>query len=181
MRHSATSVVLALAVLAACSPLAPAKTRTTARPSVTASASLPALRFTGHGSARQPVRMVQQKGNRRQYQLLARSYESQGSSGSAHATLHDVHVTFYGVDGSSLMANAPNAYVDQAKKTVTLLGGVHATSSSGMTLTCTTLTYSAQDESIHGVGNVVARGPNGLDATGNRIDSNIALTHTRMQ
>ncbi len=179
-RSYALAAALLAGLLAGCTPLAP-KNQPVASPTATASPSLPPLKFTGRGTAKQPVRMIQQKSNRKQYELIARSYESTGTQGSARATLHQVHVTFYSADGSTLVASAPNALVDQAAKTVTLLGGVRATSSSGMTLACDTLTYSARDEMIHGVGHVVAQGPNGLDATGNRIDSNISLTRTRMQ
>ncbi|MHB8146754.1 MAG: LPS export ABC transporter periplasmic protein LptC [Vulcanimicrobiaceae bacterium] len=183
MRHNRTARLATgtlLLVLAACAPLAP-KHQPPANPTPTASPSLPPLKFTGHGTAKRPVRWIQQKANRKQYELLARSYESMGSEGSARATFHDVRVTFYAADGSSLVAAAPRALVDQAAKTVTLIGGVHAANSSGMTLTCDTLAYSARDEMIHGAGHVVAHGPNGLDATGNRIDTNISLTHIRMQ
>jgi len=183
MGHNRRVALRALALvvlLSACAPLAP-KHQPAANPTPTPTPSLPPLKFSGHGTAAQPVRLIQQLFNRKQYELLARSYESTGSQGSARATLHDVHVTFYAADGSRLVASAPSALVDQAAKTVTLIDGVHATSSSGMTLTCDTLAYSARDEMIHGVGHVVAHGPNGFDATGNRIDSNISLTHTRMQ
>jgi len=179
-RSRLLAAALLAGLLAACTPLAP-KNQPVANPTPTPSPSLPPLKFTGRGTAAQPVRMIQQKSNRKQYELTARSYKSTGTQGSARATLHQVHVTFYDADGSTLVASAPNALVDQAAKTVTLIGGVRATSSSGMTLACDTLTYSARNEMIHGVGHVVAHGPNGLDATGNRIDSNISLTRTRMQ
>jgi LPS export ABC transporter protein LptC len=167
--------------LCACNPQAP-KTAAAPTPSPTASTlALPSLKIIGSGTARQPVRIVSQKGNRKQYQLIARSYVSNGAAGSAKASFTIPHVTFYARDGSTLVADAPRADIDQSANTVELTGGVRAHNSSGMTLQCDTLRYDRATEMIHGTGHVVITDRNGLHATGNRLDTDITLTHTQMQ
>jgi LPS export ABC transporter protein LptC len=127
------------------------------------------------------VRIVQQRGNCKQYELLARSFVSQGAPGSARASFKNPHVTFYGKDGSTMIADAPRAIVDQNSNLVELMDGVTAHNSSGMSLKCDTLTYDRATEMFHGTGNVVITERTGFRATGQRVDSDITLTHTQMQ
>ena len=70
---------LALALLCACNPSAQTSSSPVPSPSPT-STSL-SLKITGRGTATQPVRFVAQQaqGNRVQYDLLARSFESIGA------------------------------------------------------------------------------------------------------
>jgi LPS export ABC transporter protein LptC len=180
-RYATTLAVLAV-VLAACNPQPPkTATEPTAGPSVSPSASPLSLRITGHGTAKAPIRIVQQQGNRKQYQLQASSYESHGSAGKLKALFQSVHVTFYAKDGTIMNADAPRADVNESANTVTLEGGVHARNSAGMTLACDQLVYSRTTEMVHGTGHVVITDPNGMRATGSRFDSDISLTHTTMQ
>lgn len=174
--------LIALSLLAACNPQAPKGGAGTPTPSPvpTATASL-ALKISGNGTALKPVRIVSQKGNRKQYELITRSFVSNGAQGAARATFRNVHVTFFAADGSTLVADAPRAILDQTANVVELAGGVKAHNSSGMTLDCDDMVYDRTTEMIHGTGHVVIRDANGLYATGHRLDSDITLTHTKMQ
>jgi lipopolysaccharide assembly outer membrane protein LptD (OstA) len=92
-----------------------------------------------------------------------------------------VHVTFHSKDGSTLVADAPKAIVDQVTNTIEMLGGVHARNNLGTTLSCDSLTYDHLTEMIFGTGHVAFTSATGFRATGNRFESDISLTHTRMQ
>ncbi|MDQ2865565.1 MAG: LPS export ABC transporter periplasmic protein LptC [Candidatus Eremiobacteraeota bacterium] len=171
----------ATVALSACNPQVP-KGTATPPPSPTALASPAlALKISGNGTAQKPVRIVSQKGNRKQYELITRSFVSNGAQGSARATFRNVHVTFFGKDGSTLIADAPRAQLDQTANTVELLGGVTAHNGSGMMLQCDDLLYNRTTEMIHGTGHVLITDPHGLHATGHRLDSDITLTNTKMQ
>ncbi|MDE2482711.1 MAG: LPS export ABC transporter periplasmic protein LptC [bacterium] len=173
--------LLALLVLAACNPKAPAPTATPSS-AASPSASPLALTITGKGTAKQPVRIVQtRRDNRRQYELLASSYQSTGAVGTTRARFEDVRVRFYGTDGSMLQASAPQAIVDQKANTIELRGGVHAKNSQGATLACDDLIYDRGTEMLHGTGHVAITDPGGFSGTGNRFDSNVSLTTMRMQ
>ncbi len=175
------SALAALALLCACNPQVPKNAAPpSSSPSPSSSPPL-SLKITGSGTAKQPVRIVQQKDNRKQYELLARSFQSNGASGSARAAFAGPHVTFFGKDGSTLIADAPRAAIDQAADTVELNGGVKARNSSGMSLACDRLVYDRRTEMFHGTGHVTIADRNGFHANGNRVDSDITLTHTQMQ
>jgi LPS export ABC transporter protein LptC len=179
-RSHVIAAVLALAALSGCNPRV--ESTPSPPPSVSPTSSGLLLRISGHGTAAQPVRIVgQQRGNRRQYDLLARSYESIGAQGSERAHFVHVHITFYSKGGSTLVADAPQAVWDQLANTITLSGGVKARNDTGTTLSCDTLLYDNATEIVHGTGHVVIASKSGFRASGNRFDSNIALTRTRMQ
>jgi hypothetical protein len=172
MRRLTPVVSLFVALLAACNPSAPreAPARTTG-----SGAHGPWLHITQSGTATRPLHIWQQLGNRRQYDLIARSYVSNGAQGSTIGTFFNARVTFNARDGHHLVATAPEAIVDEVSNTLTLAGGVHARTDTGMTLVCDTLRYDPKTEMLHGRGHVVVRGPRGMRATGDRIDSDIAL------
>ena len=175
------AALAAAALLCACNPQAP-KSVASAAPSPSPSASAPvALNVNASGTAKQPVRFVSQKGNGKQYEILARSFVSHGAPGSAKGAFVSPHVTFYGKDGSTLIADAARATVDQSASVVTLIGNVVAHNSSGMGLRCDTLTYDRAREMFHGEGHVVVTESSGFHATGSRLDSDITLTHTQLQ
>ncbi len=172
---------LAIASLAACNPRSP---NTGASPSPsplsTSSSSMPPLRVVGKGTKNQPVRFIESKGNREQFQIVTTSFESHGGPGKVVLTYNHVQITFMGKDGSKLFATAPKATLNQGTNTVVLSGGVHARNNQGMTLYCDTLVYNRQTEMVHGDGHVHITNPNGFDGTGSHFDSDISLTHTRM-
>ncbi len=139
------------------------------------------LKISGRGTANRPVHLIQQVHNRVDYDLLASSYESKGPQGGARAVFQDARVTFRDHNGATIAARAPQAIVDQGAKTVTLMNGVHAHTASGMTLQCSQLVYLRETGMLHGTGDVVVTDPKGFRATGSSFDSDISLTHMRMQ
>lgn len=170
-------------VMTACNPQPP---KATPAPSATASAPRATatplvLRITGRGTAHRPVHLIQEVHNRVDYDLLASSYESKGPQGAARAVFSTARVTFRDKHGSSIAATAPQAVVDQTANTVTLMNGVHAHTSTGMTLECDQLVYERATGMLHGSGNVLVTDPKGFRAYGTRFDSDISLTHIRMQ
>jgi LPS export ABC transporter protein LptC len=170
---------VALVVLAACNPKVPEST-----PAPSASASPPglSLKITGNASASKRIRFVAEgKDNRTDYEMLVRSFQSQGSAATAHMSFDQVHITFYGKDGTTLTADAPHATADQTSNIVMLDGGVRARSSAGTTLQCDTLTYDRTTQTVHGMGHVIITSPNGFRGYGNRFDSDVSLTHTTMR
>ncbi|MBV9719050.1 MAG: LPS export ABC transporter periplasmic protein LptC [Candidatus Eremiobacteraeota bacterium] len=180
MRYRAAALFCLAA--AGCNPSAP---KPTAAPSLlTRPRATPTplvLKITGYGTAKQPVHLIQQVHNRVDYDLLASSYQSNGPQGAARAVFQSARVTFRDRTGATFAATAPQAVVDQAANTVTLTNGVHAHTSSGMTLECTQLVYERATGMLHGSGDVVVTDPKGFRATGSSFDSDISLTHMRMQ
>ncbi|HTZ53475.1 MAG TPA: LPS export ABC transporter periplasmic protein LptC [Candidatus Acidoferrum sp.] len=177
MRWIGAAFVLAL--LCACNPSVQTASSPSPNPSPTSSAL--SLKISGHGTAARPVRFVAQQRSRVQYDLLASSFESIGAQGSARADFANVRVTFHGKDGSRLMAQSPQAIVDQSTNMIDMEGGVRAKNDNGTTLSCDTLQYDHATEMLYGTGHVVITSANGFRATGDRFESDISLTHTRMQ
>ena len=173
--------LLLLIALCACNPSAQTSTTPTPNPSPTSTTL--SLKISGRGTKTQPVRIVEQQRDtgRVQYDLLASSYETLSEQAGSRAQFKHVHVTFHGKDGSTLVADAPQAIVDQTTNTIEMLGGVHAKNNLGTTLTCDSLTYDHLSEMIYGTGHVAFTSATGFRATGNRFESDISLTHTRMQ
>jgi hypothetical protein len=172
-----------LVAAAGCNPqppkTAPAPSAATARPRGTGTPLV--FKISGQGTATRPVHLFKQTHNRVDYDLLASSYQSEGPQGDQRAVFQNARVTFHDRKGATIVAVAPQAVVDQSADTVTLLGGVHARTSSGMTLECTQLVYQRATGMLHGNGNVVVTDPKGFRATGSSFDSDISLTHMRMQ
>jgi hypothetical protein len=169
---------LLVLVFAGCNPQAP-------RPSATTSPSAqtrgPWLHVTQRGTARRPLHIWLQAGNRKQYDLTASSYESSGVPGRTVGTFFVAHVTFVARTGQRLFARAPQAIVDEVSNTLTLSGGVHARTDTGMTLSCDNLRYDPKTEMLHGVGRVVIGGAHGVRATGSVVDSDVALSRAVLQ
>ena len=172
---------VALVCFAACNPRNPQASSATATPNPQAPATGIPLTVTGNGSDRRPIRFVEQKNNRRYYELTAKSFQSKGAPGSVLSVFYQTSISFHAKDGQLLNATAPTAVVDQSTDTVTLSGGVHATNAAGMTLSCDTLTYDRKTEMVHGFGHVVIDNPNGFHGTGSRFASDVSLTHSTMQ
>jgi hypothetical protein len=177
-----TLSAIALAAAAACNPQPPKSAPSpTASSAVHPTATPLVLKIAGQGTVNRPVHLIQQVHNRIDYDLLASSYESNGPTGGARAVFQSARVTFRDRNGSTIAAKAPQAVVDQAANTVTLLNGVHARTSSGMTLECNQLVYVRATGMLHGTGDVVVTDPKGFRATGSSFDSDISLIHMRMK
>jgi LPS export ABC transporter protein LptC len=181
MTARAAGALAALVCLCACNPSAQTAESPNPNPSPTSSSL--SLKISVRGTSQQPVRIVEQQRDtgRVQYDLLARSYETLSEQAGSRAQFEHVHVTFHSKDGSTLVADAPKAIVDQVTNTIEMLGGVHAKNNLGTTLSCDSLTYDHLTEMIYGTGHVAFTSATGFRATGNRFESDISLTHTRMQ
>ncbi|MBV9149138.1 MAG: hypothetical protein JO024_04695 [Candidatus Eremiobacteraeota bacterium] len=152
-----------------------------AQPSPTASA-FPRLHIQSRGSASQPVSIVQQIGNRRVYELFARSSDSTlQSQTNSKGVFRQTRVKFYSPDGSSLTGAAPLATIDTAAETVTLQGGVHAKSSDGVILDCDQLQYERRTGQLIGTGNVHVVNPSGEALTGGSFRSDLRLSHVHVE
>jgi LPS export ABC transporter protein LptC len=174
--------VAAALLLAACNPQPQHAARATSTPSATAS-GMPALKITGQGTAKHPVVITGQSGNRKLYQLVTHSYSSRSAQNIAQGTFQQPTVTFYDKDGTKLTAQAPTASL-QGGKQVVLSGGVHAKTSTGLTLTCDRLTYDQNSGMLHGEGNVRVTGMQGGQQqmlTGNSFTSDVKLTQMVMK
>ncbi len=178
-------LVLLLAAAAGCNPRpahAPPENQPAPVPSAP-STTLP-IRIVGKGTAKQQIVTYQQQGNRRLYELHAKSSVYENSSAQTVAQFKDTSVTFYDKSGSTLVATAPVTTVDQRAKQVVMTGGVHATSSNGMRLVCDRLTYYGKTGMLHGEGKVrVVKTEGGQQTTafGNSFDSDVKMTQMRMQ
>ena len=178
-----TGPLAAAILLCACNPQAPAG-RPTPSAGVSpprALATAPSLHITGQGSAQRPVRIIQQVQNRIEYELIAKSYESKGPQGKARAVFQSARVIFHDRDGKTMTAVAPQAVLDENADTITLLDSVHAQTSTGMRLDCDRLVYDRAGQALRGNGNVVITDPKGFRGTGSSFESDISLTHMRMQ
>ena len=168
---------------AACNPQPQGGERATPAASPTAS-GLPPLQIVGHGTKSQPVSIGAQKGNRKVYHLVAKSYTSRSAQSVAQAKFQQATVTFYDKDGTTLSAQAPVASIDDKAKQVVLTGGVHATTSSGLHMVCDRLTYDQNTGMLHGAGNVRITGAQGgqqQELTGNEFTSDVKLTKMVMK
>lgn len=184
MSRPAIGALLCAFVVAACGSHhgePSARPRVSSAPAATASA-FPHLRVQSRGSASQPVRIVEQSGNRKVYELLARSSDStMQSQTSSKGTFHQTHVTFYGADGSSLSGDAPVAIIDTAAETITLQDGVHAKTSDGISLQCDRLEYDRTTGQLHGTGNVHVINRTGYALSGGSFQSDLRLLHVHVE
>jgi len=180
------AALLGALVTAACNPQpknAPASQAPATTPPATPS-GLPTLHIVQKGSGNQPVRIVQSAGNRKLYELTAASSVSRSAQAMAQASFQQPTVVFYDKSGTTLKAQAPTATLDQRTRQVRMSGGVHATTSSGLTLVCDRLIYDRASGMIHGEGNVRMTGMQGGSRTvltGNVFDSDVTLTQMRMR
>lgn len=183
-RRAIAAPALALLVFAAgCNPQPQHAAQPSATPSTGAS-GLPPLKITGYSGPGKPVTITQQTGNRKEYQLVAKSLTSRSTQSVGQATFQQAAVTFYGKDGTTLVAHAPTARIDEKHRAVVMTGGVHATTGNGMTLTCDRLTYDQQSSLLHGEGNVRITGMQGGQQqvlTGNTFTSDVKLTNMVMK
>jgi LPS export ABC transporter protein LptC len=166
--------------LAACNPQPQHTLQATPSPSPT---GVPALKITGQGTSKHPITVTQTSGKRKLYQLVTHSYTSRSAQSIAQGTFQRPTVTFYDKDGTKMTAKAPVATL-QGGKQVILSGGVHATTSTGLNLTCDRLTYDQNSGMLHGEGHVRITGMQGGQQqmlTGNSFTSDVKLTQMVMK
>jgi len=184
MSRSLGGALLGAAILTACSPRSGAQSAaTSASPTPLATGSaFPQLRIQSRGSASQPVRIVEQSGNRKVYELVARSSDStMQSQTNSKGIFRQTHVTFYGTDGSTLFGDAPMATIDTTAETITLQEGVHARTSDGISLQCDQLEYDRRTGQLRGTGNVHVVNRAGYALSGGRFQSDLRLSHVHVE
>ncbi|MBV8689157.1 MAG: hypothetical protein JOZ59_03515 [Candidatus Eremiobacteraeota bacterium] len=142
----------------------------------------PKLHIQSKGSATQPVRIIQQVGNRPVYELIARSSDSTlQSQTNSRGVFRQTRITFYNNDGSTLSGTAPIATIDTASETVTLEGGVRAKSSDGVAFDCDRVQYDRRSGQLLGTGNVHVVNPSGEALTGGSFRSDLRLSHVHVE
>ena len=170
------------ASLAACNPTPEHAFNATSSPNPSTSPGVPRVQFTVVGTAKKRLVTTMTRNNRVKVKIVALREEGSDANGVSRGTFHTVGATFYDQHANTLTARSPQAYVDQGdpRKTITMFDDVHATSGRHV-LSCNRLVYSEADDTIHGDGDVVVTGPDGMRLTGNHFDSDIALTNIRMR
>ena len=176
------TALVALLSLAACgraaressTPAPSASAGTTVTTAAPARTAVP-IRLRGDRIGSRYIFVTKQKGNRKVYVLRADSESGQYlGSDTGRSDFVNPHVTFFGTSGVPLMAQAPAGTAVEKDKTVRMSGGVRARTEDGRTLTCDTLTYHDDSETIYGDGNVVMTTP-----TGERLQGDHAVWNLR--
>ncbi len=153
----------------------------TASPAAAATATALPLLAHSERSASQYYYFTVKKENRTLYQIRADSNDSQRSSaGDARSEFLRPHITFFGKDGSQLVADAPKAVAEERTQTVRLDGGVHAHTSDGTTLTSDVLIYDKRTERVRADGNVVISRKSGEEIRGPHVDADLTLSELHM-
>ncbi len=115
--------------------------------------------------------------------MRARSFDADttaGSSATGSGTFDRPEITFVDRNGARTVADAPEAVLTSADKSVLMTGGVRARSQDGNVLACDRLRYDGNTERIHGEGHVVMQTPAGLTLTGDDLDGDARLQNVRV-
>jgi LPS export ABC transporter protein LptC len=176
--------LLLAALLTACAhpAAAPANAPSTA-PAVTATATPLPLHITSSGGTGQYTTLSEMKHQRTIYIIRATSFAADTQTGrtpTGSGTFVQPHITFVDRDGARTIADAPEAVLTSADKSVLMTGGVHARSQDGNVLSCDRLRYDGKTERIHGDGNVVMTTPTGLTLVGDELDGDARLSDVRV-
>lgn len=173
--------LLLAAVLTACAHAAAPGPAPSAAPAATAT-PLP-LHITSSGATGQYTTLSEMKHQRTIYIIRATSFTADTATGRAptgSGTFVQPHITFVDRDGARTIADAPEAVLTSADKSVLMTGGVHARSQDGNVLSCDRLRYDGSSERIHGDGNVVMTTPSGLVLVGDEVDGDARLQNVRV-
>lgn len=184
MRHKRerSCALLLAALLSACSRPAAAPPPATP-PGPTPSPTLVPLHVTSSGGTGQLTTLSEMKHNRTIYVVRAQSFVADTASGEAASgsgSFVKPQITFIDRSGARTVADAPEAVVTGADKSVLMTGGVHARSQDGNVLSCDRLRYDGTTERIHGDGHVVLTTPSGLQLVGDEIDGDARLADVRV-
>jgi len=134
--------LLLLALLTACSRPPPPPAPAVALP--TPAPTLVPLHVTSSGGAGQQTVLSEMKNNRTIYVVRARSFVADTASGQAASgsgSFEAPQITFVDRSGAQTVADAPEAVLTGADKSVLMTGGVHARSQDGNVLSCDRLRY----------------------------------------
>ena len=180
---------LALGATSGCSPQPPPATPSPA-PSASASAPPPTasgeqqpFKAISRGTGNQPARYtVRNAAGQIVYDVLSTTVVyDRAADGTAVATFSKPDVTFHAKNGTTMLAQAPEAVAHDKDKSVTMTGGVHAKTNDGKVLTCDTLTYDAKHEQIRGAGNVILTNTKSNQvASGQTLTSDAGFEHVTL-
>ncbi len=174
-------LLLAAALTACAQPAAGPAHAPSAAPAATAT-PLP-LHITSSGGTGQYTTLSEMKHQRTIYIIRATSFAADTATGrtpTGSGTFVQPHITFVDRDGARTVADAPEAVLTSADKSVLMTGGVHARSQDGNVLSCDRLRYDGTSERIHGDGNVVMTTPSGLVLSGDEVDGDARLQNVRV-
>jgi lipopolysaccharide assembly outer membrane protein LptD (OstA) len=170
-------LVLALLVTACAHPSAPPEA-----PAPAPTATPLPLHVSGSGNGGYTT-LSEMKHRRTIYIIRAASFVADSTAGhiaTGSGSFDQPHVTFVDRSGARTVADAPEAVLTSADKSVIMTGGVHARSQDGNVLSCDRLRYDGNSERIHGDGNVVLTTPQGLVLVGDEIDADARLQNVRV-
>ncbi len=180
-----TATALLAALLSACNrpPPPPAA----AAPVPTPSPTLVPVHVTSSGSSGQQTILSEMKDNRTIYVVRALSFVADSvngpaaaGSGSGSGSFVKPQITFVDRSGAKTVADAPEAVLTGADKSVLMTGGVRARSQDGNVLSCDRLRYDGATERIHGDGHVVVTTPSGMTLVGDEMDGDARLDNVRV-
>lgn len=183
MKIRLTAIGVAASVLAACNPQPQHAAVATPTPNPAGGSTVPPVNVTSlGGTPEHPLVFTLQRNNRVRYRLTALQGKGRFVAERTQASFDSANVTFYDRAGKTLNAASPTAVLDQAdaQKTITMVGGV-AAASGAQVLHCRVLVYRQADDTLHGDGDVIVTGPNGMRLTGTHFDSDLALTNIQMR
>jgi lipopolysaccharide assembly outer membrane protein LptD (OstA) len=176
--------LLVAVALTACAQSAAAPVNApSAAPAATATATPLPLHITSNGTTGQYTTLSEMKHQRTIYIIRATSFAADTETGRSpigSGTFVQPHITFVDRDGARTIADAPEAVLTSADKSVLMTGGVHARSQDGNVLSCDRLRYDGNSERIHGDGNVVMTTPSGLVLAGDELDGDARLQNVRV-
>ncbi len=175
--------LLLAAVLTACAhPATPPANAPNIAPAADTPTPLP-LHITSTGRAGQYTTLSEMKHQRTIYIIRATSFAADTATGrtpTGSGTFLQPHITFIDRNGARTIADAPEAVLTSADKSVLMTGGVHARSQDGNVLSCDRLRYDGNTERIHGDGHVVMTTPTGLVLVGDELDGDARLQDVRV-
>jgi hypothetical protein len=173
------ALAIAALALAGCTATAPADHPATPSPAPTP--TVLSLVVHSQGTRGQPVHLSLTREGRRIYTIAAEANVSrQGGEGSGQSDFVNPHVIFYDRHGTTLFADSPSASVSERDRTIVMTGGVQASTSTGIRLTCRTLTFDDRTALLHGEGDVVMTTARGERLSGDRVDADTRLSQVHI-
>jgi len=173
-KRDVAPVVLAAAILAACSSTAGAPPSPTPVPGPTSAHYM----FHGQGSASEPVK-VQDTVHGKPIYVLKASDVFYSTSSNKGRFLND-RIYFYNGNAVRLTLAAPVASVDRVTYDFELDGGVKARSSLGVTLSCDVMRYNGKTQLLTALGHVRAVDSQGDVVTGDKAVADLDLQQIHM-
>jgi hypothetical protein len=127
------------------------------------------------------IYLTKQRLNRKVYVLRADAEKGQYfGANTGRSSFVNPHITFYGLEGKRVVADAPAGLVIEGTKTVQMSGGVHARSQDGVTLTSDDMLYDEPTQTIHARGHVVMDSPQGSELRGAALDWNLTTGYVNV-